>query len=131
MRSRSKRSNLVVVTLAGVALGATGMRVANATQATPHAFIVAEVDVRDSAAYRQYATEASKIVTQFGGHYIVRGGKTVRFEGDAPARRIAIIEFPSLAQLEKFESSPEYTAVKPIRLRNATSRVYAVEGIAP
>jgi uncharacterized protein (DUF1330 family) len=33
--------------------------------------------------------------------------------------------------LEKFESSPEYAAVKPIRQRAAASRIFAVEGAAP
>ena len=33
--------------------------------------------------------------------------------------------------LLKFEASPEYGEVKPIRHRVATPRIYAVEGVAP
>ena len=121
---------LVAVGIAGIAVGGTGLRIATA-QAKPHAFIVAEVDVHDTAAYRPYAQRASQIVTQYGGHYIVRGGKTESIEGAKPANRIAIIEFPSLEALDRFESSPEYRAVVDIRHKNATSRVFAVEGVIP
>ncbi len=121
---------LVTVGLAGVAVGAIGMRIAYA-QAKPHAFIIAEVDVHDTAAYRPYAQRAFAIVTQYGGHYLARGGKTESIEGAAPPNRIALIEFPSLDALNRFEQSPEYRAVVDIRHRNATSRIFAVEGVAP
>jgi uncharacterized protein (DUF1330 family) len=114
----------------GAVVAVTGLSVPNG-QAKPHAFIVAEVDVHDSAAYRPYAQRAGQIVAQYGGHYIVRGGKTEAIEGAKPANRIAIIEFPSLEALDRFESSPEYRAVVDIRHKNATSRVFAVEGVSP
>ncbi|MEP6495671.1 MAG: DUF1330 domain-containing protein [bacterium] len=120
---------LVAVGLAGAIVGAAG-DVAR-TQGTAPAYLVAEVQVRDSAAYRPYIQRTGPIVAQYGGHYLARGGKTDSIEGARPAGRIAIIEFPSLAALRRFESSPEYEAVKPIRHKNATSRVFAVEGVAP
>ena len=130
MRSSSK---FVVAGLAA-ALAITGvtagMHVARAA-APPHAFIIAEINVKDAAAYKPYADQAAKIVAKYGGHYLARGGATKSIEGDAPTNRIAIIEFPSMDALEKFEASPEYAAVKPIRQRNATSRIFAVEGVAP
>jgi uncharacterized protein (DUF1330 family) len=121
---------LAVVAVAGVVVGATELRVLDA-QATLHAFIVAEVDVHDTAAYRPYVQAVGPIVAQYGGHYIARGGKTESFEGAKPAGRIALIEFPSMAALERFESSPEYAKVVGIRHRVATSRVFAVEGVSP
>ena len=118
------------VGFAGIVVGATGLSIASA-QAKPRAYIVAEVDVHDTAAYKAYAQRAAQIVTQYGGHYIVRGGTSESIEGAKPANRIAIIEFPSLDALNRFESSPEYRGVVDIRHKNATSRVFAVEGVAP
>ncbi len=123
---------LIAVGAVGVVLGGAGAGVAMAhTQAAPRAYIVAEVQVSDTGAYRPYIERTGAIVTQYGGHYVARGGKTESIEGAAPAGRIALIEFPSLAALDRFESSPEYRAVVPIRHRAATSRVFAVEGVAP
>jgi uncharacterized protein (DUF1330 family) len=121
---------VAAIAIAGVVVGATGMGILHA-QATPHAYIVAEVDVKDTAAYRPYIQQTGPIVTQYGGHYIVRGGKTESFEGPKPAGRIALIEFPSMAALERFEASPEYRKVAEIRHRAATSRIFAVEGVTP
>lgn len=121
---------LVTVGLAGLTVGICGMVVAHAA-ATPRAYIVAQIDVHDAAAYRPYAEQAAKIVAQYGGHYLVRGGAVKSIEGEAPPNRVAIIEFPSMEALEKFESSPEYTKVKTIRQLAAASRIFAAEGVAP
>jgi len=120
--------NLAAALITGSVLGVAGTRAV----ATPKAYIVAQIDVADPAAYRPYAEQAAKIVASHGGHYLARGGTTKSIEGDAPPNRVAIIEFPSMEALEKFEASPEYTAVKPIRQRAAkSSRIFAVEGATP
>ena len=120
---------LAATATAGILIGLGGARVLSAA-AAPHAFIVAEINVSDAAGYKPYADRAAKIVASYGGNYLARGGATKSIEGEAPPNRIAIIEFPSMEALEKFESSKEYTAVKPIRQRAATSRIFAVEGVA-
>jgi len=61
----------------------------------------------------------------------VRGGQTVAVEGDAPAGRIVVIEFVSLAAAQSFEDSAEYRDVADLRHKAARSRVFLVEGTAP
>ena len=120
--------NLAAALVTGSIVGFGGTRLI----ATPKAYIVAKIDVSDPAAYRPYAEQAAKIVASFGGHYLARGGPTKSIEGEAPPSRVAIIEFPTMEALEKFEASAEYTAVKPIRQRaSRSSRIFAVEGVSP
>jgi uncharacterized protein (DUF1330 family) len=121
---------IVVAAVAGTAAGIAGVGVARGA-APPRAFIVAEINVTDAAAYRPYAEQAAKLVAKYGGHYLARGGATKSIEGEAPPNRVAIIEFPSMEALDQFESSPDYTAVKPIRQRASTGRIFAVQGVAP
>ena len=119
--------NLAAALVTGSLVGVAGTRVA-----TPKAYIVAQIEVADPVAYRPYAEQAAKIVASFGGRYLARGGATKSIEGEAPPSRVAIIEFPSMEALEKFEASPEYTAVKPIRQRaSKSSRIFAVQGVTP
>jgi uncharacterized protein (DUF1330 family) len=40
-----------------------------------------------------------------------------------------IIEFDSMSQLKAFWDSPQYTPLRRIRERCATSRIFAVEGL--
>ena len=94
-------------------------------------YVIAEITVTDAEAYKQYAQAAAPIVTKFGGHYLVRGGQTVALEGEAPAGRIVVIEFGSLAAARAFETSAEYQSVAPLRYQAARSRVFLAEGTAP
>ncbi len=118
------------VALAGVGIGAVGAEILHA-QATPRAYLVAEVEVTDVEAYKPYIPKAAEIVAKHGGQYLARGGKTESLEGAAPASRIAIVQFPSMAELKKFYTSPEYQEVAPIRQKASKSRFFGVEGVAP
>ncbi len=70
---------------------------------------------------------AAPIIGRYGGAFLVRGGQTVAVEG-APPARIVIIEFSSLDAAKKFENSPEYTAIAPMRRKAADSRLFLAEG---
>jgi uncharacterized protein (DUF1330 family) len=118
------------VALAGGAVGAMGGQVLQA-QTTPRAYLVAEVQVTDADAYRPYIPKAAEIVARHGGQYLARGGKIESLEGAEPAGRIAIVQFPSMAELKKFYSSPEYREIAPTRQKASKSRFFAVEGLSP
>ena len=60
--------------IAGVALGALGVRSLQA-QGAPPAYVVGEVDVTDQASYEKaYVPGAMKAVADGGGTYLARGG---------------------------------------------------------
>lgn len=123
-------SRFTAVALAGAAVGATGAQLLQA-QPTARAYLVAEVQVTDADAYKPYIPKAAEIVARHGGQYLARGGKVEGVEGPEPAGRIAIVQFPSVAELKKFYSSPEYREVAPIRQKASKSRFFAVEGVSP
>lgn len=119
-----------VVALAGAAAGAMGTQILQA-QTPPRAYLVAEVQVTDADAYKPYIPKAAEIVARHGGQYLARGGKIDSLEGAEPAGRVAIVQFPSIAELKKFYSSPEYREVAPIRQKASKSRFFAIEGLSP
>ena len=100
----------------------------HAQKPTPKAYAVAEITVTNSVAYKKYPAAVTPIVKQFGGKYLVRAGKIVPLEGRAPTGRFIIIQFPSLAVAEEFESSPQYRAIAPLRQHAARSRLFLAEG---
>jgi uncharacterized protein (DUF1330 family) len=114
----------------GAAVGAAAAA-GRQTPATPKAYVVTEVEVtgdRD-VFQRDYAAHAAATAVPFGGRYLVRGGRTVTLEGDAPKGRIVICMFDSVEQAEAWRRSPEYEKVAAVRLREARSRQYIVEGL--
>lgn len=122
---------LALPILAGIVLGAMGVVPLHAQSSTPPAYLIAEIEVHNAAAYKEYASQVPALLVPFGGHFLVAGGKTAVIEGAPPAGRIVVIEFPSLEKAVQFESSPAYEKIKPIRHANANSRIFVVEGRPP
>jgi uncharacterized protein (DUF1330 family) len=122
---------LALAVLAGVTIGVAGAMAIHAQQVNPPpAYVIAEVDVVDAATFQKYAEKVPGTLAPFNGHYLVRGGKTQALEGEAP-KRIVVIAFDSAEKALRWEDSPAYEAIKPIRHSSAKSRVFIAEGIAP
>lgn len=96
------------------------------------AFIMADVEVEDMAAYQQsgYLEAVPVIAARYGGRYRARGGELVRLEGDWLPKRMIIIEFPDMQKLRAFYESEEYRPWREVRHRLATSSIVAVDGLA-
>jgi uncharacterized protein (DUF1330 family) len=92
------------------------------------AYIIAEVDVTNPAAYETYRPLAGASVAQYGGKFLVRGGNAQLVEGSPEPARIVVIEFADKASAERWYNSPEYQEALKIRLANSRGRVLLVEG---
>jgi uncharacterized protein (DUF1330 family) len=121
---------VLVSVMAGVALGAAGVQALHA-QAKPPAFVVGEIDVKNAELLdKEYVPNASKVVRDGGGKYLVVGGKSVSFYGEPP-KRIAIMAFDNLEKAEAAFNSAAYKQAKAVGDKYATFRIYAVEGVTP
>jgi uncharacterized protein (DUF1330 family) len=121
---------LIVAVLLGAMIGAAGAAVSHARQAKVlPGYVVAEVDVTNPEAFKEYAEKTPGTIAKYGGHYMIRGGKFDSVEGDAP-KRFVVIQFDSVEKAKAWEDSPEYNAIKPIRHSSAKSRVFIIEGYA-
>ena len=94
------------------------------------AYVIAEIDVVDPAAYEDYRKQVLAVVTKYGGKFIVRGGKIEPKEGGWTPKRIVVVEFPSLAQAQKFYDSPEYAPLIKLRQKASKGKLILVEGAA-
>ena len=92
------------------------------------AYLIAEVDVRDTAAYEQYKKLTPAAIAAYGGRFVVRGGAVESKEGGWKPARLVVVEFASMDQARKFYDSPEYAPALAIRLEAAKSRVILVDG---
>lgn len=124
-----KKVHIAVATLAGVLLGSVGTLALKARKTPPGYFIGEVFEVTNQEQFNTYAAGVPKTIEKYGGHYVVRGGKTLSMEGEPP-KRIIVTAFDSVADAEKWYKSPEYSAIKPIRQRSANSRAFLVEGVA-
>jgi uncharacterized protein (DUF1330 family) len=119
---------LTVAILLGAIIGVAGATVLHARQMKMlPGYVVAEVDVTNPDAFKEYAEKTPGTIAKYGGHYMIRGGKFDSIEGDAP-KRFVVIQFDSVEKAKAWEDSPEYNAIKPIRHSSAKSRVFIIEG---
>lgn len=95
----------------------------------PKGYLVAEIEVTDPKAYKDYAAKAGPIITACGGQYLARGGKVERVEGKPPRSRFVIVEFASFDVARGCYHSSAYQAVAPIRQKASKSRFWLSDGL--
>jgi uncharacterized protein (DUF1330 family) len=92
------------------------------------AYVIANVDIRDTAAYAEYVKLAPATVAAFGGHYIARGGRSETLEGDVPAKRLVILQFETYEKARAWYDSEGYRVARAIRQSASTGSFMLVEG---
>ena len=117
--------------IASAALGAAAVQTLHA-QAKPPAYNVAEITIKDQGGYnKEYLPLVTKAINDAGGKFIVRGGKTISFEGAAPAPRVVVVQFENLDKLQALYNSAPYKDAIAVGDKYSTQRIFGVEGISP
>lgn len=92
-------------------------------------YIVVQVEVQDQATYSEYTKLVGPSLAQYGGRFVVRGGKTEILEGSWSPKRLVVLEFDSVEQAKKWWNSLEYAPAKAMRQRSAKTEMIVVEGV--
>jgi uncharacterized protein (DUF1330 family) len=117
--------------VASAALGATAVQTLHA-QTKPPAYNIAEITIKDQDGYnKEYLPLITEALTDAGGKFLVRGGKTISYEGAAPATRVVVIQFESLDKLQALYNSAPYKDAVAVGDKYATQRIFGAEGVSP
>jgi uncharacterized protein (DUF1330 family) len=92
------------------------------------AFVIAEIEVTNPEGYKGYSAVVGESIRKYGGRFLVRGGAVHTLEGEWPARRRVILEFPSVDAAKTWWDSPEYAKPMAMRRANSTGRLLLLEG---
>ena len=92
-------------------------------------YSISSIEVKDWNAYKEYMKLVPSVIKKYGGKYLVRGGDIITDNTSWNPKRIVILEFPNLEDLNSFRNSEEYKPVADIRLKASTSESFVVEGI--
>lgn len=91
-------------------------------------YAIFAVEVIDAEMFRDYAKQAPTTVAQYGGRYLVRGGDVTPLTGEWNPQRVVVIEFPSMKRFREWLTSPEYSAILPLREQSTKGKGIVVEG---
>lgn len=95
------------------------------------AYLIADIEVTDAAAFEAYRQAVVATIAARGGRYLVRGGAVDVAEGDWQPKRLVILEFPTREAALAWYRSADYAPLLALRGRAARSNVVFVDGVPP
>lgn len=121
-----KKLIICAASVIAIAAGSTG----HAQDAQVPGYMIANYTIKDQAGFQKYMEEAGPLAPKFGGKIIVFNLNATAVEGK-PQSVMAIAEFPSVADAQRFYNSPEYTAARKFRIASTEGSVVITEGFVP
>ena len=92
-------------------------------------YVIANIDVKNSEAYKEYVGKVKPTVEKFGGEYLVRNGEFKVIDGEWKHPRTVVIKFPTYEKALEWYNSEEYKPVKSIRLANSVANGIIIKGV--
>lgn len=91
-------------------------------------YLIADIKVTDGAWVPDYAANVHKIVQNHGGKYLSRSGNITTIEGEGLGTTVlAILEFPSMEDLQAFYTDPAYAKYRLARQNGSVSRFHVID----
>ncbi len=92
------------------------------------AYVIAEVEITDPAAFQDYVAQAVPTLAPFGGRIIANNPPDAK-EGAPSAGNIVIAMFDSMEDAQAWYHSAAYGPAIKMRQRAANTRLFIVEGL--
>ena len=95
------------------------------------AYLIAEHSITDPEKFEEYRIEVGPLIAQHGGRYLTKGGSHEVLEKDNAVwqpDRVVIIEFPDMAALNAWYTSPEYQPLIALRRASAKDMLITLDG---
>ena len=93
------------------------------------AYLIANVEIKDSEKIQEYLTATPKILRKYSGRFLVRGGELWIAEGNWNPKRLVVVEFDSFEKAKEFWNSEDYKPLKDLRQSSAYTDMIFVDGI--
>lgn len=92
-------------------------------------YLIADIEVRDQAAFQEYVSRVPSFIAKHGGEYLVRAGDFEVIEGDWQPHRLIIFRFPDRQSIRNLFADPDYAELAKVRHSTTRSSIVAVDGI--
>lgn len=93
------------------------------------AYVLVQLNVSDPEKYEAYKNLTPATIEQYGGKFLVRGGRQEDVEGTLAYARLVLLEFDSMDQARRWYTSPEYQHAKSLREGAAEAVFTIVDGV--
>lgn len=93
------------------------------------AYLIANVDIKDSEKIKDYLTSTPEILKKYTGRFLVRGGVIWVAEGNWNPIRLVVVEFETFEKAKEFWHSTDFKPLKELRQSSADTDMIIVDGI--
>src|SRR5690242_16379194 len=93
------------------------------------AYVISEVEILNETQAAPYRELAAASIAEYGGRYLVRGAADDVVEGAPTARRLVVVEFPSMARAREWYASASYAPARALRETALDRRLIFVAGV--
>lgn len=121
---------IALATAVGQAQGGSQPSAASASSgaAPPRGYLVANYTIHDQQTFQKYMEAAGPLAPKFNGKVIIYDVTSRTMEGK-PKSVMAVAEFPTVADAERFYNSPEYSAARQFRIASTDGSAVLAEGL--
>lgn len=91
-------------------------------------YFIARISVHDPETYKRYLAGTGELLDRWNATVLAVDEAITVLEGEWPASRTVVIEFPNRESANAWFSSPEYQAIARYRRASATGDAVLVEG---
>jgi len=92
-------------------------------------YIIVRITLTTEQGWAEYRTEVTKLISEYGGRYIVQGGAVDPLEGEYSEQQFVVLEFPSLDIAQSFWRSAAYNRIKALRANSGKLDAWAISGV--
>ena len=115
--------------VAGMAIGAAAIQGLHA-QTKPQAYVVIPIlKITDAETLKKIPAVVAPAIAAAGGHYVIRTDKTIKLDGNPPAR-LVVIGFDSVEKAQAYANHPVQQEVNKLLAASTESLSFIVEGTA-
>ncbi len=92
------------------------------------AYMIIEAEIHDRERFAHYAQAVAPLVAEYGGEYLVLGGRHEPLEGEFSGQRFVVSRWPSREAALAFWNSERYAELRRLRAGTGRFRVILIEG---
>lgn len=94
------------------------------------AYWIGEHKITDPLKFEEYLRQVVPLIERFGGRYLTKPGSHKILEsGYWRPDRVVIVEFPDMAALDNWYTSPEYQPLIALRQASSVDMLIILEGV--
>jgi uncharacterized protein (DUF1330 family) len=95
------------------------------------ALMISTIEVTDPASFQDYMMATQKVAGPYGAKLLFRGKLDAMLsESDRPGPLVVVVSFPDIETLHRWNASPEYQDLIPLRDKSSVQTMTAYQALA-